>query len=321
MSQAKPIVAVALADDADPCPWVEAFAPLLPGFAVQPLGTVADPAAVRYAVAWKHEPGALAPCRNLRALFSLGAGVDHLLADPDLPAGVPIGRVVDPDLTTRMGEWVCLHVLMHHRQQRRYDAQQKQRLWADDLGQPAARDVRVGIMGLGEMGRDAVRRLAMLGFDVAGWSRSPRTLADGAAFHGATGLEPFLRRTQILVVLLPLTDCTRGLLNRPLFERLARDGHLGGPVLINGGRGGLQVEADIVSCLADGTLGGATLDVFETEPLPDASPLWVHPAVTVTPHNAAISSPAAVSRFLAAQIAAVEAGRPLTHKVDPGLGY
>ena len=123
-------------------------------------------------------------------------------------------------------------------------------------------------MGLGVLGQDAARKLEVMGFDVAGWSRSPRSVEGMATFSGAEGLDRFLARTDILVCLLPLTQDTRGILNRSVFARLARDGRLGGPVVINAGRGGLQVEADILACLDDGTLKAATLDVFETEPLP-----------------------------------------------------
>jgi glyoxylate/hydroxypyruvate reductase A len=150
-------------------------------------------------------------------------------------------------------------------------------------------------MGLGELGRDAARKLRIMGFDVAGWSRSPKALDGLPSFSGEDGMKAFLARTDILVSLLPLAPETRGLINAELLSGLARDGRLGGPFLINAGRGGLQVEADILAALDAGTLKGATLDVFETEPLPSDSPLWLHPAVTVTPHNAAMSEPEATA--------------------------
>jgi glyoxylate/hydroxypyruvate reductase A len=171
------------------------------------------------------------------------------------------------------------------------------------------------------LGQDAIRALGMLGFDVAGWSRSPRDVAGVPTFHGADGLAPFLARTDILVALLPLTPDTRGVLNAGLFAGLARDGRLGGPVLINAGRGGLQVEADILAALDAGVLKEASLDVFETEPLPEASPLWTHPAATVTPHNSAMSHPDAIAGAIAAQIRDFEAGGPLRNVVDRGRGY
>ena len=302
-------------------PWVEAFARRLPDLAVAALGDAVDPARVRYVAAWKHPHGALAALPALGAVFSLGAGVDHLLADPGLPADVPVARVVDPDLTNRMSEWVLLQVLGHHRQARRYARQQAEARWDDDARQPAARAVRVGVMGLGVLGLDAAAKLALVGFDVAGWSRSRRAAPGLACYAGATELDAFLGRTDILVVLLPLTPDTAGLLDARLFGKLARDGRLGGPVLINAGRGGLQREDDIIACLDDGTLRAATLDVFAREPLERASPLWRHPAVTVTPHNAALSDPEAVADLIAGQILAHRAGRPLDHVVDRGRAY
>ncbi|MDX7953092.1 glyoxylate/hydroxypyruvate reductase A [Lichenihabitans sp. Uapishka_5] len=301
-------------------PWVQALAERLPQFRVQSLQGPFDPARVRYAVAWKHPPGSLVGLDNLQAIFSLGAGVDHLVSDPDLP-DVPIIRVVDPDLTSRMSEWVLLHVLAHHRQARLYDWHQAEKLWEDDPHQPAAHEVRVGVMGLGVLGSDAARKLDMIGFDVAGWSRTPKVLDTIDTYAGAAELDAFLARTEILVVLLPLTPDTRGILNHALFANLARHSYFGGPILLNAGRGGLQDEAGILEALEDGTLRAATLDVFETEPLPQDSPLWHHPAVTVTPHNAAISSTDAVAAFIAGEIEHLEAGGAPRHGVDRGRAY
>jgi glyoxylate/hydroxypyruvate reductase A len=142
-----------------------------------------------------------------------------------------------------------------------------------------------------------------------------------SSFAGEDGLDAFLARTDILVCLVPLTDDTRGILNRSLFAGLARDGRLGGPAIVNAGRGGLQVEADILAALDDGTLKAATLDVFETEPLPSDSGLWHHPGVTVTPHNAAMSEPDAIGRLVVEQIRAYERGEALRNVVDRQLGY
>jgi len=300
--------------------WVERLRAALPGRQVVALGEPFDRRAVHYAVSWKHPPGSLAGLPNLGAVFSLGAGVDHLMGDPRLP-DVPILRVVDPDLTTRMSEYVVLHCLKILRQQMRYIAQQARGVWEDDDDQPAAADVRVGLMGTGVLGRDAARKLAVMGFDVAGWSRSGQVIDGIPTFAGAAGLSPFLARTDILVVLLPLTAETTGLINRALLDELARDGRTGGPHLINAGRGRLQVEDDILSALDAGTLASATLDVFETEPLPSASRLWTHPRVTVTPHNAAQSEPGAIAALIARQILAHEAGEPFAHVVDRTLGY
>jgi glyoxylate/hydroxypyruvate reductase A len=300
--------------------WRARFKALLPDMPIVILGEPFDRRSVHYVASWKHPEGSLAGLPNLAAVFSLGAGVDHLFADSRLP-DVPIARVVDPDLTTRMSEYIVLHCLRYLRQQPRYDRQQGEKSWDDDRNQPAARSVRVGIMGLGELGQDAAQKLKVMGFDVAGWSRSPKTIEGLATFAGTEGMTAFLARTDILVSLLPLTPETRGTINATLLAGLAQDGRLGGPFLINAGRGGLQVEADILAALDAGTLKGATLDVFETEPLPAESPLWSHPAVTVTPHNAAMSEPEAIATLISAQVRRLEAGEPLEHGVDPARGY
>ena len=279
-----------------------------------------DPAAIRYALVWKPPEGLLAKLPNLSAIFSLGAGVDHFIFQPGLP-DVPIVRAVSPDLTRRMTEWVVLQVLLHHRRQRLYDRFQAERRW-QELRQPSADQVRVGIMGMGVLGRDCAAVLARLGFRVAGWSRRPATMADVESFAGEDGLTPFLQRTDILVSLLPLTPATRGILALPLLRTLAHDGGLAqGPVLINGGRGGLQVEADVFTALTTGVLGAASLDVFEHEPLDPASPLWVLPNLVITPHVAASSIPAVIAPEIHRQILAYEAGAPLTGIVDRATFY
>lgn len=315
-------IVVAYGDTADrAASWAEALTERGTGLRVQPIQQPVDPARVRYVVAWRHPPGSLAAFPNLKAIFSLGAGVDHIVSDVDLPPGVPLIRVVDPDLTNRMSEWVLLHVLLHHRQARLYEWHQAEKIWEDDPHQPAAREVRVGVMGLGVLGADAARKLQVIGFDVAGWSRSPKTLDGIETFAGDAELDAFLSRTQILVVLLPLTPQTRGILDQDLFAKLAHDSYFGGPILINAGRGGLQDEAGILAALEEGTLRAATLDVFEIEPLPDTSPLWHHPAVTVTPHNAAISSTGAIADYIAGEIAHLEAGGAPRNTVDPSRAY
>ncbi len=304
----------------DPAPWRRALQSLLPSHPIATLGEPFDRALIRYAVSWRHPPGALAKLPNLEAIFSLGAGVDHVFADPALP-DKPIVRVVDPDLTQRMSEWVVMHALVHLRQLRRYERQQRERVWADDDEQAKASDIEIGVMGLGVMGQDAAMKLKALGFKVAGWSSSPKSLPGIACFSGAEGLERLLGRTDILVVLLPLTEATRGIVDARLLAELRQGGALGGPILINAGRGGLQVEADILAALDSGALKGASLDVFEREPLAKESRLWMHPAVYVSPHNAAVSSPQAIAAFVARRIEACERGEPLAHLADRRRGY
>ncbi len=278
-----------------------------------------DPAAVHYAAVWKPAPGELAGFPNLRVIFNLGAGVDALMADSSLP-DVPLVRVAVGDLTGRMTEYVVLHTLMHHRQELYLRACQREQRW-EPTYQWAANAVSVGVMGLGTLGADAADALRRIGFQVAGWSRSARQIEGVACFHGEGQLEAFLRRTDILVCLLPLTPDTRQILNRGLFAKLNRDGPMGAPVLINAGRGGLQNEADILSCLDDGTLGAASLDVFCNEPLPTDSRFWTHPKLVLTPHNAADTDPDEISKYVARQIERFEAGGALENVVDRKRGY
>ena len=300
--------------------WLTGFQLLAPEreFRVWPdaIGNASD---IACACVWKTPPGLLAQFPSLKAIFNLGAGVDGLLRDPDLP-NVPIVRAVHPDLSMRMTEYVVLHVLMHHRQQRIYDAQQANRIWKGH-DQPVASEVRVGIMGLGTIGRTAADILQRIGFQVAGWSRTLREEPGVETYYGTDGLGQFLRRTEILVCLLPHTPSTHGILNLELFRKLNREGPLGGAYLVNAGRGGLQIDADIIAALDEGTLAGVTLDVFPHEPLPADSPLWVQPGVTITPHNAGDLAPRALIAGILAQIDALERGLRLRHEIDRARGY
>jgi glyoxylate/hydroxypyruvate reductase len=303
-----------------PVRWKNRFDEVCPDRRVLQLPETAfDPAEVHYAAVWKPHPGELAAFPNLRVIFNLGAGVDALMADTSLP-DVPLVRVAVSDLTERMTEYVVLHVLMHHRQELYLRESQRARRWAPKP-QWAAGAISVGVMGLGALGADAADALKRMGFRVAGWSRSPKQIAGIDCFHGEAQIEPFLRRTDILVCLLPLTPQTRHVLNRDLFTKLNRNSPMGAPVLINAGRGGLQNEKDILQSLDDGTLGGASLDVYATEPLPSDSRFWTHPKVVLTPHNAADNDPDEISKYVARQIERFEAGGALENVVDRKRGY
>jgi glyoxylate/hydroxypyruvate reductase A len=304
----------------DPQGWDQRFRVLAPQHDIRTWPErVGNPADIQYACVWQAPKGLLATFPKLKGIFSLGAGVDDIMADPDLPQ-VPVVRIVDPDFTLRMTEYVVLHTLIYHRRQRVYDMQQRLRMWRDQE-EPSPNEVTVGVMGLGVLGTAAAFMLHRLGFRVVGWSESPKVLPGIDTFHGIVNLSSFLRRTEILVCLLPATKETRGLLNLDLFRRLRRDGPLGGAYLINAARGSLHVDADIITALAEGLLAGATLDVFPTEPLPVMSPLWTNPKVTVTPHNAAPSSPSVVVANILRQIERMELGIAPEHAVDRRKGY
>jgi glyoxylate/hydroxypyruvate reductase A len=219
-----------------------------------------------------------------------------------------------------MTEYVVWRVLDHHRQGALYRSQQPKKIWREPV-QRTASDIAVGILGLGNLGRAAASALLSLGFHVNGWSRREQKMAGVTTFAGDSGLIPFLNATDILVVLLPLTPATRGIVNYGLLRQLRRANGLGGAVLINAGRGRLQKDADILRALDDGTLKEASLDVFEVEPLPKTSPLWNHPKVFVTPHAAATSDPAHLVPIMLEQMAAFERGEPLQNLVDRKAGY
>jgi len=303
----------------EPEAWLTRFRALAGKREVRLWPETGNPKDINYVCVWKQPAGLLATLPNLKAIFSLGAGVDHLLQDASLPK-VPIARIVDPDLTQRMTGYVVMHALLHQRKMKAYEAQRREKRWRDLYERPPSA-VRVGLMGMGVLGSAAAAGLKNVGFQVIGWSRSAKKITGVKVFSGDAGLDPFLAQTDILVVLLPLTPATKGILNYDLFKKLARDGVLGGPVLINAGRGGLQVEDDIRHALQDGTLSGASLDVFETEPLPLSSAFWEHPKVYMTPHNAASSDPRALVENIMAQIERHERGEPLENLVDRKLGY
>ncbi|THK36274.1 glyoxylate/hydroxypyruvate reductase A [Ensifer sp. MPMI2T] len=277
-----------------------------------------DLAGIDYAVVWKSAPDLFSRAPDLKVVFSGGAGVDHVLTLPGLP-DVPLVRFVDRTLTTRMSEWVVMQCLLHLRQHRAYEALARKREWRD-LIQPEAAEVTVGIMGMGVLGQDAARKLAVLGFNVIGWSRTKRTI-EGMDTYSAADLDAFLARTDFLVGLLPLTAETKGIFNAGLFAKLSRKGPFGAPVFINAGRGGSQVEADILKCLDSGVLAAASLDVFEEEPLSPDSRFWTMPNVYVTPHVAASSDVKALLAHVEQQIARFERGMPLEHVVDRLAGY
>jgi glyoxylate/hydroxypyruvate reductase len=275
---------------------------------------------IEYVAAWLPPPGVLKSLPNLKVIMSLGAGVDAILKDPTLPEDKPIVRVNDPNLTGRMTEYIVLHVLMHHRQQRRLDENQKNRIW-DSFPTHAAKGLSVGIMGMGVMGRDSAEKLRDLGFRVAGWSRTRKKITGVESFAGESEFEAFLARTDVLISLLPATPDTDGIINRATIRKLSRKGPFGAPIIINAGRGRQQVAEDILAALDSGELHAATLDVFTTEPLPQDSPLWSHPRVTVTPHCAADSDPETICAYVAQNIARHQRGEALHNLVDRGRGY
>jgi glyoxylate/hydroxypyruvate reductase A len=276
---------------------------------------IGDPRDIEIALAWKPPPGALARLPNLRLIVSTGMGVDHLLVDPALPADVPIVRVIDPGLVGQMAEYAIYWTLRHHRDMEAYAAQQRQGRWHEvPFTDTATR--RVGVMGLGEIGADTARKLALLGFATAGWSRSPRAIDGVECFNGAAGFDAFLRRTDILIDVLPMTPQTAGLLDSRAFGLLPA-----GAFFINMARGGHVVDRDLIVALDSGHLAGAALDVFHVEPLPADHLFWTHPKIKVTPHIAGPTNPRTAAESVAQNVRRLRSGAALVNLIDRTAGY
>ena len=256
----------------------------------------------------------LLPYTNLKAVISLWAGVETLVDRDDLPENAPLLRMVEPGLTIGMTDYVVAHAMRRHVDVDGAIERSRARRW-DDVHPPLSTDRVIGVMGLGELGGDAAEKLATLRFDVRGWSRTPRTIPGVRSFAGFEALPEFLREIEILIVLLPLTDATRGLLNDDNLALLPKNAYI-----INAARGPIIDEGALLRSLDD-HLGGATLDVFDIEPLPKDHPFWGHPKVTVTPHVASVTRTETASKAVVTQIARMERGEPPLHRVDRRRGY
>jgi glyoxylate/hydroxypyruvate reductase len=300
----------------DPEGWRQGLARHIDGldFRIWP-DEVGDPADIDFALVWAPKKGELKRYPNLKGIFSLGAGVDHLFRDADLPGGVPIVRLIDEGLTQGMTEYVVHWVLHGHREFSLYAESQRQRDW-HKRPMAVAAERRIGILGLGELGQAAAAPLVGLDFRVAGWSRTAKRIDGVESFHGADGLAPFLARTDILVCLLPLTPETAGIIDGRAIAALPE-----GAFVINAARGAHVVDADLIAGLDSGHLSGAVLDVFHTEPLPTDHSFWSHPKVVVTPHVASITNTTSAAGNVAANMKRLLAGEMPAEVVDPGRGY
>lgn len=295
--------------------WVDMLSEMMPGWTVEPMAEVRDPEAVHYAVVWRPRTGDIAKFPNLKAIVSIGAGIDHVLADTELPDNVPIIRTVGDDLTQRMREYVALHVLRHHRDMPRQLQAQAEKDW-HAIVVPVAPNRVVGVMGLGNLGAAAAQTLAGLGFTTRGWSKSPKSIDGVETFAGAEAMDAFLDGCEILVNLLPLTDQTRGILNADLMGKLAQ-----GACLINCARGPHLVDEDLLAALASGQIKQATLDVFHQEPLPSDHVFWDTPGITVTPHVASQIDAVTGGRIIAANIKTFEETGTCADLADAARGY
>lgn len=307
---------MALLYKADPvrgAEWKTLIAAKKPDLPVYVWPDTGDPAAIRYLAIWEPLED-IARFQQTEIIFSLGAGVDQFdLAT--LPAHIPLVRMIEPSIVEGMVEYVTLAVLALHRDLVDYIADKAAERWSEIRLVPAQRR-RVGILGLGQMGEAAFRKLAGFGFPMSGWSRSPRAI-DGIACHAGMGALPdFLAGCDILVCLLPLTAETRGILNADLFRHLPR-----GAALVSAGRGGHLKQDDLLAALGSGQLSAAFLDVTDPEPLPKGHPLWRHPRVILTPHIATMTRPDTAVDYVLETIERHKAGLPLPGLVDRRRGY
>lgn len=294
--------------------WSALLAPYLPGVTICRAETVQKPDEVHYALAWKPPRGFFAPYRNLRLLVNLGAGVDSLVGRDDLP-DIPIIRLSDPDMARMMASYVLFAVLRYARDIPAFERAQRERRWRY-LHPRAPAGIRVGVLGLGELGAYAARELARQGFDVRGWSRSKKEIAGIRCSCGLASLDDFLSQSDILVVMLPLTPHTTSLLSA---ERLARLPQ--GAAFINVSRGAIVDQAALTDALRSGQIAEATLDVFDREPLPPHDPLWQMDNVLITPHLASVAIPTSAARQVAENIQRASRGEPVTNQVFPERGY
>lgn len=309
-------MAILYADDpADAAAWAAAIRDLDPGLELRFWPDSGPAAGIDFAIVGGRAPGDLRGFPNLKAIQSTWAGVNHLLGDANLPPDRPLARMVEQGLTVSMTEFVVLQALDSAREGPRLRAAQRARQWLD-LDPVPARSVVIAILGLGTLGADAAGRLAALGFEVRGWSRSRKEIAGIRSFAGGEEMQQCLAGARILVCLLPLTDDTRGILNAETFAPLAP-----GAVLIQAARGAHLVEADLLAALDNGRLSHAILDVFAAEPLPADHPFWRHPRVTVTPHVAAITRPGTGAADIVENYRRALAGETLINQVDRAKGY
>lgn len=301
-------------DPQDVARWRALFQTHAPDIRFREWPDCGDLAGIDAIVTWTWEPGFEQNFPNLRAVFSLGAGVNQFNVEA-LPPALQLVRIIDPDLTAQMVEYVTFAVMALHRDIPGYEALRRQQSWQP---QPVkvAQERRVGVMGLGALGAAAAIRLRDLGFVCSGWSRSPKTI-EGVRCHAGKGdLDAFLKDCEILVCLLPLTSETEGVLNASLFARLPR-----GSGLVNAARGGHCVEADLLAALDSGQLSGAVLDVVREEPLPQSHPFWAHPRIILTPHVASATRPERVVHGIIENIRRLARGERPVGVVDRARRY
>jgi glyoxylate/hydroxypyruvate reductase A len=300
----------------DIAPWLEVFEAELGDMDIRVYPDVGDPCDIEYVAAWQHPFSEYKKYPNLKGILSLGAGVDHIIKDPELPSDVPIVRMADDALTRDMCLYALHWALHFHSDYHRYVKQQSNKQWlVQDFVAP--RDRTIGIMGLGNIGKQVAALLANQGFNVVGWgANEKRSTGVVEYFYGIEQMSAFLNKTEILINVLPLTEATRNRVAERELSQLPQ-----GAFVINMGRGCIINEGDLLSLLDSGHISGAVLDVFDVEPLPDSNPLWSHPNVIITPHIAGQTNGETGAIFMVDNIRRIERGEAPFPLYDPVVGY
>ncbi|QHI98530.1 glyoxylate/hydroxypyruvate reductase A [Xylophilus rhododendri] len=295
--------------------WKRALQAQLPHLQVVHSSAIERPEDIHYAMAWKPPQGFFSRMPNLRLIVNLGAGVDSLVAREDLPAGIPITRITDPQMSRMMAGYVLFAVLRHARDIPFFEQAQRLGEWA--YRHPRSPDeITVAVLGLGQLGAKAAHEIQRQGYRTLGWSRSQAAIEGVECFAGLETLDSVLAQADIVVLMLPLTPQTRHLFDRQRLEKLRP-----GAAFVNVARGALVDQTALTDLLRSGQIGAATLDVFEREPLPAADPLWSMPNVLITPHLASVAIPSSSARQIAENIERVGRGEAPNHVIDPARGY
>jgi glyoxylate/hydroxypyruvate reductase A len=301
--------------DSNPAPWLAELHAALPEAQVR-VWQEGDNDPADYAVVWKPSSTMLRDRSDLKGIFNLGAGVDAILQlDDALPAGVPIVRLDDAGMAVQMAEYVTHAILRYFRRFDEFDTQARQGQWRF-LKPHDKKDFTVGILGMGILGSCIAEALTHFGFPLRGWSRSMKASPGIECYAGERSLDEFLHGTRVLVCVLPLTPETTGILNHANLAKLQK-----GAFVINVARGAHLVEEDLLALVREGHISGATLDVFQDEPLPPAHPFWQEPRITITPHIAAMTLRGDSIRQIAAKIRTMERGEAIAGLVDRTKGY
>ncbi|MFT8802821.1 MAG: glyoxylate/hydroxypyruvate reductase A [Gluconobacter cerinus] len=294
--------------------WKPMFARELPELEFYVWPETGDPQKVRYLAAWQPPENLAENFPNLEVLFSVGAGVDQLnLAS--IPENVRVVRMIEPGLAEGMIEYVLWAVLSYHRNMFQYARQQAAHVWK---GTPNVSSslFRVGVMGMGALGTPVLKKLSQFGYVCHGWSRSRHDIPGIKSYAGPEELDAFLAATDVLVCLMPLTDATKGILNKELFAKLPK-----GACLINCGRGGHLAQDDLLLALDEGLLSQAVLDVTDPEPIPEDHPFWKHPLITLTPHIASSSHAETGGEMILKNIIQFEKGAEMVGEINRSSGY